>query len=191
MRKEEKFKIWDATSPDVSEVREYLDRLCGTTPLPLVFKAEDGKFLYDNQIHNLPFVGILIEDTIFYARGFSNRDRYDKNSCSLLYRDLSVGDIENWIKQNIDTFASDAHPVYEQDAVLLHKHRDKLLQTIKILDYHRISGKDMRLPKLHDTLIPWVKKNPSSISVYHLDGMTRTSFFLEVFGDLWVCSKKS
>lgn len=37
MTQDEKFAIWDATHPEVKEVREYLDRLCGKTPLPLVY----------------------------------------------------------------------------------------------------------------------------------------------------------
>ena len=191
MNKEEKFKIWDATAPTVSEVREYLDRICGTTPLPLVFKTEDGKLLFDNQIRDYPFVGILIENMIFYAKGFSNRDRYDENGCTLLYHNLSVQDVENWVKQNIDAFAPDAHPVYENNAVLLYKHQDELRQTAEILEYHKPFKQDLRLPKLHKSLIPWFEEGTSSTTVYHIDGETRSSYFLESFGDLWVCSKKS
>lgn len=191
MNKEEKFKIWDATFPSVSEVKEYLDRICGTTPLPLVFKTDNGKFLFDNQIRDFPFVGVLIENMIFYAKGFSSRDRYEENGCTLLYHNLSVKDIDNWIKQNIDAFAPNAHPVYENNAVLLYKHQDELRQTAEILEYHQAFKKDLRLPKLHQKLIPWFQEKPTSTDAYHIDGMTRASYFLESFGDFWICSKKS
>ncbi len=186
MNKEEKFKIWDATNPSILEVKEYLNRISAITPLQLVFKTQDGTLIFDNHIRNLPFIGVLIENIIFYAKGFSNQD-----GCDLESHDLTVGDINNWIKQNIDAFAPNAHLAYENNAVLLYLHQDELRQIAEIFHYHQTFKKDLRLPKLHNRLIPWFKEKPNSTDAYHIDGITRASYFLEHFGDFWICSKKS
>lgn len=184
MKTEEKFKIWDATSPSISEVEAYLDRLCGKTPLQLIYKTTDNKFLYVNEvIANGNFIGIVINDMVLYAKSFNKQDIPPGK------QDLAVKFICRWIAAN-PLYSENAHPVYKNDVRLLEGNFNDFITTMKILKYHKVKIPEI---KYYD-MIAWVKpatdENSNDYFCSHDDGGARLDHYLEMYGDILICSPK-
>ena len=185
MTKEEKFAIWDATHPEVCEVRAYLDRLCGTTPLPLVFATKDGykvtkDFFADKMQETSNLVGILLnENTVLHLEAFSKED------CNQLMKSFSgcvlrEGDINAWIKGKFTDF-SGIRVATEHDIKLLDKKRADVLTTFDILGYHGV-----KLPKPCWECLGWLRINDSTVQYW--DGGAEIYHYLKTYGDLLIFS---
>ena len=184
MKTEEKFKIWDATNPTIGEVEAYLALLCGNTPLQLVYKTADNKFLFVNEvIPKANFIGIVVKDMVLFARGFS------KSDIPLGKQDLSVQFICKWIRAT-PLYSENAHPIYENDVKLLYNNFNDFLTTMKILSYHKVKMPEI---KYYDE-IAWVKaptdENSKDYFCTHDDGGARLDYYLEMYGDILICSPK-
>ena len=188
MKTEEKFKIWDATEPSIPEIRDYLNRICGKAPLTLVYKNTDGTLKYCHEVLNEPFVGIMIEDIIFYAKGFENKDMYDEN-CKLVWPDISVENVNKWLSQNSQLFPTKPHLLNKRDALLLSTKQKDLNLTLQILDYHHSKNSSLKMPKFRYS-VGWHDSNRYSTSVFYANGSTTMKRYLEEYGDFWFCSDK-
>jgi len=185
MTQKEKFEVWDATHPEVKEVRAYLDRLCGKTPLPLVYLYQEENsskvvtdVLPDEKDH---LVGILLnEKTVLYLKAFTKNDFYSLYDRDSVY-DAIEQDINSWIKKQF-TVLPNAHAATKQDIELLYKKEANILTTMEILDYHGI-----KLPRWK--YLGWLNKGAHDIE--DSEGVTRIYYFLESDGDLLVFSDYS
>ena len=159
MKRDELFRIWDATNPTFDDIKAYLDHFCGTTPLELAFKDKNGNIFYQNMIDkDSSFIGIVVNDTIFYSRGFTKNDMYHKDGVSLRYEDLSVGDVTEWIKE-VAILPQTAHLVREIDCAKLDTNWQKFITTIKILKHHGIE-----MPKFNREIFWFDVEYPKSIT---------------------------
>lgn len=176
MNLQEKFKIWDATSPTVTEVKAYLNRLCGKTPLTLVYKRPDGKVLRTDKVEtDKKFIGIMIEDTVFFARGFTRADITEEQ------KDVCAADIRAWTKVNPE-FPPFSYPVTETECLLLAAHREELDTTVECLAWHNLS-----MPRFSKNLgVGWLCEENTDCR--HEDGDTCLSRYLEMYGDIWICN---
>lgn len=181
MKQEEKFAIWDATHPEVREVRAYLDRLCGKTPLPLVYQTEDAdkKVVTDvlpDETANL--VGILIdENTLMYLKAITAKDikQLLENSSICVLRETNVN---AWVKEQFTDFPN-PRAATKQDIKLLDKKRADVLTTFDILDYHGV-----KLPKPCWEHLGRLNKGADVVERW--DGDTRIDYYVEAYGDLLV-----
>ena len=179
MKRDELFRIWDATNPTFDDIKAYLDWFCRVTPLELAFRKKDGSMLYQNKVdNNLEFVGIVINNHIFYARGFTKEDLNDVSDSST----LSVGTIVKWIKNN-PFFPTDAHLISEDDFKIIAKSNTNLDKTIKILEYNGI-----KMPKSKDGLF-WFSRGLKSVYANSLIGITPILHSIND-NDYWICSDK-
>lgn len=181
----EKFKIWDATEPQVSEVRAYLDRICGKTPAQLVYKNEDGTFSYtDTVCKERPLIGVLYYGTVFYLRAFCNQDLYDETdgnfSCE---KSVHVGNVNDWISKN-DFFAPEAHIVYESDYRRISGHGEEFWTTLEILEYHQLL-----MPGFKRSFY-WFSEAPEDGRIYDDEWQGYMSNHLKSGGVFWICSPK-
>ena len=184
MTKEEKFAIWDVTHPEVKEVRAYLDRLCGKTPLPLVYLSEETHqrvitdVLPEEKDH---LIGILLnENTVLYLKAFTKDDfksLYDRVSVN----NATEQDISAWVERQFTTLPN-ARAATEQDIELLYKKGERVLTTMEILDYHGI-----KLPRWK--YLGWLNKG--SYEIEDSEGSARIYYFLEDDGDLLIFSDYS
>jgi len=184
MTQEEKFAIWDATHPEVREVRAYLDRMCGKTPLPLVYlypKEQCSKvvtdFLPEEKDH---LVGILInENTMLYLRAVTFKDM----KCVIgdrLLSDIRENDVNNFVKKQF-TNMPHIRVATKKDVALVDKVHSKLFTTLEILDYHGI-----KLPKPCWEHLGRTVKNSNFINYW--DGEALLYYYLKDYGDLLVFS---
>ena len=180
MTQEEKFKIWDATSPEIREVKEYLNRLCGQTPLQLVFRNAGQTPVCSNTIlaaHT--FVGILVSKTVFFARGYTVKE-VAKGERGVL-KEVFAKDIFQWV-QNNPLFPPNSRPMLEKDRRLLDHYAKDLYNTLEILKYHNLQMPYFR----HE--IGWLQGNDDSVFVSYSDGETRLNCYLAGYGDIWICN---
>jgi len=182
MTQKEKFAIWDATHPEVCEVRAYLARMCGKTPLPLVYfnKEENSKtVVYDvlsDKLANL--VGILIdENTVMFLKAITAKDikQLLENSSICVLRETNVND---WVKEQFNDF-SNPRAATKQDIKLLDKKREDALTTFDILDYHGV-----KLPKPSWEYLGRLNKGADVVERW--DGSTKIDYYVETYGDLLV-----
>lgn len=186
MTQQEKFEIWDATHPEVREVRAYLDRMCGKTPLPLVYQTEDvnKKVVTDvlpDEKANL--VGILIdENTLMYLKAITAKDikQLLENSSICVLRETNVN---AWVKEQFTDFPN-PRAATKQDIKLLDKKRADVLTTFDILDYHGV-----KLPKPCWEHLGRLNKGADVVERW--DGDTRIDYYVEAYGDLLVFSDYS
>ncbi len=184
MKRDELFRIWDATNPTFDDIKAYLDRFCGTTPLELAFKDKNGNIFYQNTIDkNSVFLGIVVDGTIFYSRGFTKDDMYHKDGVSLQYEDLSVGDVTAWIKKAA-FFPQTAHLVSEVDRQKLDRNWHDFMTTVKILKHHGIE-----MPKFVSEIFWFNTDNPNSCFAHDSDGNCKMQYYLDK-EDYWICSVK-
>lgn len=182
MTQEEKFKIWDATSPEIREVKEYLNRLCGQTPLKLVFRNAEQKPVCSNTIlADHTFVGILVSKTVFFARGYTVKEVSKDPSGEL--KEVFAKDIFQWV-QNNPLFPPNSRPILENDRRLLAHYAKDLHNTLEILKYH-----NLKMPYFRHE-IGWLQGNDESVSVLHFDGSTRLNYYLAGYGDIWICNSE-
>ena len=185
MTQDEKFAIWDATHPEVKEVRAYLDRLCGKTPLPLVYLYPKEHYsrvvtdvLPEEKDH---LAGILLnENTVLYLKAFTKKDfksLFDKDSVD----NATEQCISAWVKSQFSTLPN-ARAATKQDIELLYKKGERVLTTMEILDYHGI-----KLPRWK--YLGWLNKG--SYEIEDSEGSARIYHFLEVYGDLLIFSDYS
>lgn len=181
MTQQEKFEIWDATHPEVKEVRAYLDRMCGKTPLPLVyFKTKEdvtvGRDVLPDKLANL--VGILIsEDTVMFLKAITARDikQLLENSSICVLRETNVNAL---VKEQFTDFPN-PRAATKQDIKLLDKKRADVLTTFDILDYHGV-----KLPKPCWEHLGRLNKGADVVERW--DGDTRIDYYVEAYGDLLV-----
>ena len=184
MKRDELFRIWDATNPTIDDINAYLDRFCGTTPLELAFKDKNGNIFYQNTIDkDAAFIGIVVNGTIFYSRGFTKDDMYLKDGISLRYEDLSVGDVSKWIKEAA-IFPQTAHLVRGIDRGTLDRNWHDFITTVKILKHHGIE-----MPKFNREIFWFDVEHPESITAHDSDGHCRMQYYLDR-DDYWICSDK-
>ena len=184
MKRDELFRIWDATNPTFDDIKAYLDRFCGTTPLELAFKDKNGNIFYQNTIDkNSVFLGVVVDGTIFYSRGFTQDDMYHKDGVSLRYEDLSVGDVTAWIRET-DIFPKTAHLVREVDCAKLEANRQDFTTTVKILKHHGIE-----MPKFCRYIYWFNTEYLSSTTAHYWDGHCTMQYYLDK-DDYWICSNK-
>lgn len=183
MNRNEKFAVWDATHPQIAEVKAYLDRLCGKTPLNLVYK-DGNDLIVNNQIKPKQLkqlVGILLDDeTVLHLRAFT----YD-DAKPLLDGDsgnISTRMVVAWVSSQMATF-SNARPAQEADIKLLDRHKDKLKTTLEVLDYHGV-----KLPKFGKNGQVWLSTNPDSVFCKHWNGEGRLEYYLQWFCDILIFS---
>lgn len=184
MKREEMFRIWDATQPKVEDVKLYLDRICGKTPLLLAWKEKD-KLTFSYEIKKeAAFVGFIIEDTLFHSRSFTYQDMFDKNG-KPFFNELKVGNILGWMEnhKSIYHFTNETHPLKRSEAWLLELCCDKVKDTIDILDYHNLKVEDTAEDKL-----AFLTDDEAEVSCKRLIGSTRLSYFLETGGVFWFCT---
>lgn len=184
MTQQEKFEIWDATHPEVKEVRAYLDRICGKTPLPLLYlypKEVDRKITQDVLVEEKDrLVGILLnENTVVYLRALT------KDDISSLYEGDAVWsvtdkEIKAWVKNHF-TDLPNVRAATEKDIKLLSLKRSAFSVTLDILQYHGLN-----VPRPSFTHLGWIKDN--SYVIKHWEGETRIFYYLESSGDLLVFS---
>lgn len=179
MKQEEKFKIWDATEPTVAEVKEYLNRLCGQTPLQLVFRNQKKELVYsDTILTDHTFVGILVSQTIFFARGYTAEDAAKDEQGEL--KEVYAKDVFSWVENN-PLFPPNSRPLLKSDRELLSHYDKELLNTLAILEYHRLKMPYYRYD------IGWLEGNDDSVFLTDNNGETRLNYFLQCYGDIWIC----
>ncbi len=184
MTREEIFRIFDAVQPSIEDLNAYLDALCGKTPLKLAYDVNGARVYTHDVLKTECFVGIVIENTLFYAKGFSRKDLFDDQG-NKLYKDmeLNVQDILNWIeKHSGTTFSSKAHPMTDDECHLLNKNSVKLEETVLILKRHGLS-----MPK-SDPLAVLNEKKDCTFCEY-FEGHSRMEHFLN-YADFWICAPK-
>lgn len=184
MTQQEKFEIWDATHPEIKEVRAYLDRMCGKTPLPLLYlnprenKANVTRDVLIEEKDRL--VGIFLdENTVVYLKSLT------KDSISSLYEGdavwgLTDKEVKAWVKNHF-TDLPNVRAATKKDIKLLNNKRHLFSTTLEILQYHHLDT-----PHLSSTHLGWIKDN--AYTVEHWDGETRIFYYLEHCGDLLVFS---
>lgn len=75
MKNEDLFRIFDACKPTVEQVRQYLERISGNAAFDLFFSKGGKKFLTRKIEPGLgELVGVVIEKTLFLAKGLSLED---------------------------------------------------------------------------------------------------------------------
>lgn len=181
MTQEEKFKIWDATNPEVKEVKAYLARMCGQTPLPLVYQTDDVQkkvvtTVLPDKKGNL--VGILIdENTMLFLRAVTAKDikQLLENSSICVLREPNVNAL---VKAQFTDFPN-PRAATKQDIKLLDKKRADVLTTFDILDYHGV-----KLPKPCWEHLGRLNKGADVVERW--DGDTRIDYYVEAYGDLLV-----
>lgn len=182
MTQEEKFKIWDATSPQITEVKEYLNRLCGKAPLQLVFRSPQKELVYSYQIlAEHTFVGILVSQTIFFAKGYTVEDAKKEKKGEL--KEVYAKDVFNWVENN-PLFPPNSRPLLKRDRQLLSHYNKELLNTLAVLEYHRLKMPYYRYD------IGWLEGNNDSIVLIDNNGETRLNYFLQCYGDIWICNSE-
>ena len=182
MNRNEKFAVWDATHPQIIEVKEYLDRLCGKTPLNLVYK-DGNDLIVTNQIKQKKLqqlVGILLNDeTVLHLRAFTYDDAKPLFGTE---GDIDTRTICTWVSSQMATF-SNARPAQEADIKMLDRHKDKLKTTLEVLDYHGV-----KLPKFGKNGQVWLSANPDSVFCKHRNGESRLEYYLQWFCDILIFS---
>lgn len=182
MTQEEKIKIWDATEPTIAEVKEYLKRLCGQTPLQLVFRNQKKELVYSNTIlTDHTFVGILVSQTIFFAQGYTVNELKKEENGEL--KEVYAKDVFNWVENN-PLFPPNSRPLLKSDRQLLSYYKQDFLNTLEILEYHRVKMPYYRYD------IGWLEGNNDSRVLLDNNGETLLNYFLQCYGDIWVCNSE-
>lgn len=75
MKNEDLFRIFDACKPTVEQVRQYLERISGNAGFKLMFRKNGKEFFTDKaEPHLGELVGVVIEKTLFLAKGLTLKD---------------------------------------------------------------------------------------------------------------------
>lgn len=82
METQEIFRVFDACQPSVAQVRAYLERISGLSPFDLIFSKNGKETITDKIGHGQgELVGIVIDKTIFYAKGLGKHNKENIVSC--------------------------------------------------------------------------------------------------------------
>ena len=132
MTQEDLFKVMDALQLSVDDVRQYLKKMCKTTPLKLAFKSRNGKTYCTNHPEERKdsdiFLGIVIETTIFSPAEFDIRSLKKKNGTSFKFHEgfwaeeIYSCDIFDWAMH------FGCYPAREEQMELLYKFRFEYLR---------------------------------------------------------------
>jgi len=183
MKLEEKFEIWDATHPKIKEVRMYLDRLCGKTPLSLLYIEPKGKCVTKSILPKEKgyLVGIFINKTsILCLKSLTKNDL--KSLCDNGSTEcVTEIEVNAWVKKQFADY-SNAHVATMADIKLLDDKHDAVLTTLAILKYHHV-----KLPKLCWEQLSWLEKGADTVDNY--EGKTKIWYYLRTYGDLLVFSE--
>lgn len=178
------FRILDAMQPRIRDLNAYLDAICGKTPLKLVYEVDGNLFFTYDILKRGKFLGIVIDNTVYYAKGFARKDLFDVNG-KRLYADfeLSVQDILNWMKKHVGSpFSSKVHPMTDDERYRLEQHREELDETILILKRHGFA-----MP--NSSTLAVLNENPESRYCDFFDGDSCLDNFLG-YADFWFCAPK-
>lgn len=182
MTREEIFKILDAMQLSVEDVNAYLDALCGKTPLKLAYETDGSQLFTHNVLPKGKFLGIVINDILYYAKGFTRQDLFDGNN-QKIYDDLSVQDVLDWMKKHIGVpFSPQVHPMTDNERYRLEEHKKEFDETLLILKRHGFT-----MP--NGSTLAVLEDSPQSVFCDFFDGHARLEHFLG-YADFWFCAPK-
>ncbi len=132
MKKHEKFKVFDACQPTVSEVKEYLERISGEAPFNLIF-VKDGKKNITNKLKKDlgELEGVIIDRTIFYTKCLDRAYR------DTLPEDTKLSAEDVFRAGRVLLQPKDVTPMSDNDLELL---KDNLDDYVKLLDMLSVWG---------------------------------------------------
>lgn len=179
MTKDELFRVMDALNPSLSDVRDYLDRMCGVTPMELVY-LKDGKFVFSNSYEANSadeLFGFSIPDTKkIICRKTLNRDCIKK--LDLENHATLAQNIQDWLVREFYPFK--ARTAQEKDIDVFYKHRGAFRETLEILQYKGVS----ELPKPNHVFPAWFRAKIGVCSDFN--GMSNLPHYLRCYGDILI-----
>ena len=182
MTREEIFKILDAMQLSVEDVNAYLDVLCGKTPLKLAYETDGSQLFTHDVLPKSKFLGIVINDILYYAKGFTRQDLFDGNN-QKIYDDLSVQNVLDWMKKHIGVpFSSQVHPMTDDERYRLEEYKKEFDETLL-----RGGGDGFTMP--NGSTLALLEENPESKFCDYFDGSSRLEYFLG-YADFWFCAPK-
>ncbi|MBO5039121.1 MAG: hypothetical protein J6C85_06700 [Alphaproteobacteria bacterium] len=179
MTQDELFRVMDALNPSLSQVKAYLDRMCGVTPMELVY-LKDGKFGFSNSYEANSaddLFGFSIPNTKkIICRKTLNRDCIKKLD---LENDATLSqNIQDWLAREFYPFK--ARTAQKNDIDVLYKHLGAFRATLETLQYKGVS----LLPKLPYRGPAWIRAK--SEYCYDHDGMSNLLHYLKCYGDILI-----
>lgn len=169
----------DALNPSLSQVKDYLDRMCGVTPMELVY-LKDGEFVFSNSydVHSADeLFGFSIPNTKkIICRKTLNRDcikQLDLENHATLAQN-----IKDWLAREFYPFK--ARVAVKNDIDVLYKHLGAFRATLETLQYKGVS----LLPKLHHGGPAWFRTK--SGCCYDFDCISNLPHYLRCYGDILI-----
>lgn len=179
MTNQELFRIFDACQPSVIQVKEYLKRISGVSPFDLIFvKGNLNKITNKINPNTGELVGIVIEKTIFYIKGFEKKEVPDGQK-------ITTDDVFAFAKKLYPK--SRALPMTLENLQTLAKNREKfedLCQMLSVFGYEP--------PLLQEAYLLLGENGSSTCGDYYTadgspDGATDISSFIKNYGKIFYC----
>lgn len=173
MTREEIFRILDAMKPEIVDIKAYLDRMCGVSPLCLV-SQKNGKFQVSNKLENIAdIIGIMLSDDKSFLclrpvtiKDFMTLEKSDEPAGAL---------VQKFIKA---TYPANSRAATQDDVLQLERDLGKLWKAFSMLIYH---GRN-ELPRLER--LGWLDESLQYIEQW--EATTKLDYFLEMCGDILV-----
>lgn len=179
MTNQELFRIFDACQPSVAQVKEYLERISGVSPFDLIFvKGNQNRITNKISPDAGELVGIVIEKTIFYIKGFEKKEAPDTQK-------ITTDDVFAFAQKLYPR--NRALPMTLENLQTLVKNREKfedLCQMLSVFGYEA--------PHLQKAYLLFGKNGSSTCGDYYTadgspDGATDISYFIKNHGKIFYC----